>query len=52
MTEEMKAKSISPCLMKCLKCSEALKTRKRLEIKYSDFELPSSVDGEIGFHIS
>ena len=35
-----------------LKCSETLKTRKRLGIKYSDFELPSSVDGESGFHIS
>ena len=35
-----------------LKCSETLKTRKRLGIEYSDFELPSSVDGESGFHIS
>ena len=35
-----------------LKCSDALKTRKHLGIKYSDFELPSSVNGESGFHIS
>ena len=35
-----------------LKCSETLKTKKRLGIKCSDFELPSSVDGESGFHIS
>ena len=35
-----------------LKCSETLKTRKRLGIKYSDFELPSSVDGKSGVHIS
>ena len=35
-----------------LKYSDALKTRKRLGIKYSDFELPSSVNGESGFHIS
>ena len=49
----MKAKSISHCLMKSLlKCSETLKTRKHLVIKYGDFELPSSVDGESSFHIS
>ena len=35
-----------------LKCSETLKTRKRLGIKYSDFELPSSAEGERGFRIS
>ena len=35
-----------------LKCSETLKARKRLGIKYSDFELPSLVDGECGFHNS
>ena len=35
-----------------LKCSEALKKMRCLGIKYSDFELPSSVDGESGFHIS
>ena len=34
------------------KCSETRKTRKRLGIKYIDFELLSSVDGESGIHIS
>ena len=35
-----------------LKCSKTLETRKRLVIKYSNSELPSSVDGESGFYIS
>ena len=49
ITEEMKAKNISHCFMKN-HFSNVLKLWNVL--KYSDFKLPSSVDGESGFHIS